>query len=321
MAKKYTKFGMTKFNVIKLLLIFPVYVYVIYRIINYTEQHQFTFSKIKFDYHLILILALSVMLLLIESLKWKVIQKPVQQVSFFLSFKSVLTGMAFGIYTPYRLGDIYGKGLYTNAENKLKVMSLAVLGSIGMTFANLILFYAFFPIFIIQQDFLTPLAGSFFIATSVVITGVVFIYFPAILKRLVKGFSNAKKYIQVFEAYSIKMLLKILFLSVLKVFVYISQFIFIMSVFNAEISFLDGFIFLSTAYLIITFVPSLPTLNWGIRGLIIFALLNKVYSNELVIFGSSFLIWILNLVLPAVAGTILILLNRSKEHFKIRLGI
>ncbi|MEO9004181.1 MAG: hypothetical protein ABI288_05570, partial [Ginsengibacter sp.] len=47
-----------------------------------------------------------------EARKWQVLLKPLQKMSFFRAYKSVLSGLALSLNTPNRMGEYGGRILY-----------------------------------------------------------------------------------------------------------------------------------------------------------------------------------------------------------------
>ena len=67
----------------------------------------------------------------LEALKWKISVQNVQPVSFYTSLRAIFSGVSFSVTTPNRMGEYVGRVLYMNEGNRLKVISLTVLGSLS----------------------------------------------------------------------------------------------------------------------------------------------------------------------------------------------
>ena len=55
-----------------------------------------------------------------EAKKWKLLITPIQKMSFFTAFKSVLTGVTLSLNTPNRIGEYGGRILYVKEGTGLK---------------------------------------------------------------------------------------------------------------------------------------------------------------------------------------------------------
>ncbi|MGH2552666.1 MAG: hypothetical protein ACRDEB_03050, partial [Chitinophagaceae bacterium] len=75
----------------------------------------------------------------IEAVKWKISVKKIQEVSFLKAFRAVLSGVSFSVSTPNRVGEYLGRVLYMNAGNKLKTISITIVGSISQLIITLMM--------------------------------------------------------------------------------------------------------------------------------------------------------------------------------------
>src|SRR5262245_35141194 len=62
----------------------------------------------------------------VESIKWKLAIQRIQKVSFFTSFKAILSGTSFSVTTPNRVGEYLGRVLYMEEGNRLKAIALTI---------------------------------------------------------------------------------------------------------------------------------------------------------------------------------------------------
>jgi hypothetical protein len=67
----------------------------------------------------------------LEALKWKISVQHVQPVSFFRSLKAIFSGVSFSVTTPNRTGEYLGRVLYMDDGNRLRAISLTILGSMS----------------------------------------------------------------------------------------------------------------------------------------------------------------------------------------------
>ncbi len=76
---------------------------------------------------------------------------------------------------------------------------------------------------------------------------------------------------------------------------------------NVELSWSQGFWVISILFLVLAIVPSFAIADLGIRGKFSTELLTLYSANTIGIIGTTFGIWFINLFIPALAGSILIL--------------
>jgi hypothetical protein len=75
----------------------------------------------------------------LESLKWKLLLKPLESIRFTKAFKSVFAGCSITMITPNRTGEFGGRILFVEAENRIKAISTNILGSISQMLITSIL--------------------------------------------------------------------------------------------------------------------------------------------------------------------------------------
>ena len=126
------------------------------------------------------------------------------------------------------------------------------------------------------------------------------------LLERVKLFNKAIKYVQLLESFSIKQLLTILALSFLRYGVFILQYMLLLKVMGVEVGYGISFLLLSVFYLVMAIAPTVGLAELPVRASASVELF-KLFSDNIVgVQAAALGIWIINLVLPAVIGSILI---------------
>src|SRR5688572_10979456 len=106
----------------------------------------------------------------LEALKWKISVQRVQPVSFLRSLKAVFSGVSFSVTTPNRTGEYLGRVLYMDEGNRLKVISLTVLGSLSQLIITV--FFGLLGLLILQPAInRSGLSGGFVWINLVLIGG------------------------------------------------------------------------------------------------------------------------------------------------------
>jgi len=114
------------------------------------------------------------------------------------------------------------------------------------------------------------------------------------------------KYNAVFSFYNSSELLEVLLYSVARYVVFTTQFFILLEVFEVDISYVDSIILTSTMLFVISVIPTIAITELGIRGSVALFLFGLVSSNSVGILSATFVMWIINLLLPALIGTIFI---------------
>ena len=123
----------------------------------------------------------------------------------------------------------------------------------------------------------------------------------------IKIFKAIIKYIDVVDIFTGKQLLRILFLSFFRYMVFILQYMLLLKVMGVNIDFALSFWLLTVFYLIMVMLPTVGFTELPVRGTASVVLLSVYSTNVLGIQAATFGIWLINLVIPAIMGSLLIL--------------
>ncbi len=258
----------------------------------------------------------------IEARKWQLLISGVQKLSFLTAYKAVLSGLTLSLNTPNRIGEYGGRILYIKEGNRIKAISLSIAGSISQLIITLfmgcggLLFLIYFK---------HPLNGSlmglsfFWLRTLLMISGCCFIILLIFYFRIagtvrwvekIPAVSRYVQYINVLEEFRANLLLRLLGLSCLRFLVFVIQYILLLQVLNVTIPFIEAFWIITILFLVLAIVPSFAIADLGIRGKISTGLLSLYSTNVIGIIGTTFGIWFINLFIPAVIGSLLIIGRR-----------
>ncbi|MEO6328290.1 MAG: lysylphosphatidylglycerol synthase domain-containing protein [Ginsengibacter sp.] len=255
----------------------------------------------------------------IEARKWQLVVKGLQHISYAIAFKSVLSGLTLSLNTPNRIGEYGGRILYINEGNRIKAISLSIAGSLSQLIITLSMGCGGLLFLIYTKQFSAmPVMGlSFFwikillFISAIVASILIFIYFRlSWLIKIIEKIPQVVKYahyISVLEDFHAKILLRLLSLSFFRFMVFVIQYILLLQVLKVEITFIEGVWIMSVLFLVLAIIPSFAIADLGIRGKMSIELLAVYSANILGIIGATFGIWFINLFIPAIAGSILIL--------------
>ena len=255
----------------------------------------------------------------LEARKWQLLVRPIQHMNFFTAYKSVLTGVALSINTPNRIGEYGGRILYIKEGSRIKAISLSIAGSISQLIITLLLgcgglaYLLFF-----QMEANESLMGlSYFwievmLIISIIVLSVVVLFFFRLrwlimLVEKIPAMSKYVQYVNVLEQFDPKLLLRLLSLSFFRYLTFVFQYILLLQVLNVVILWNEGFWIISILFLVLAIVPSFAIADLGIRGKFSTELLSIYSANTVGIIGTTFGIWFVNLFIPALLGSLLIL--------------
>ncbi|MDP9229259.1 MAG: flippase-like domain-containing protein [Bacteroidota bacterium] len=251
----------------------------------------------------------------LEALKWKLSIQKIQPISFSKAFKAILSGVSFSVSTPNRMGEYVGRVLYMKEGNRLRAISLTIVGSMSQLIITLAM-GSIGLIFLMNKIESGEIISALWV--RVLISGVIMalliltvFYFR--LSWLVKwmdrlpGTRRHVYLVKAIEDFNATLLWKLLSLSAIRFVVFGIQYYLLFRLFGVEISRLNSFWVISVIFLILAIIPTIALADLGLRGKVSLKLIGLFSVNDLGIGFSTVSIWFINLVIPAIVGSLLIL--------------
>jgi hypothetical protein len=264
----------------------------------------------------------------IEARKWQILVSRVERINFWNAYRSILAGQAFALNTVNRAGDFVGRILYLHEGNRLRAVALSLVGSMSQIlvtfFIGLVALTGLrFSILThlqklegLNEFWLDALMITLFIGVFVF---TIFYFNVSLFIRMIEKIpfvARFKYLIEKLEALDWRELTRILFLSVARYLVFIVQYVLLLQVFGVEATVLNLAMMVSVLFLVLAMVPSIALAELGFRGKVSLQLFGLLSVNHLGIVAAAAGIWIINLIIPAIAGSVLILgvrLFRNKQ--------
>ena len=114
-------------------------------------------------------------------------------------------------------------------------------------------------------------------------------------------------FVQSLEEFNWQQLTQILALSLIRYSVFIVQYLIVFKLFNVDIAWLQAAFAVSVLFLLLAVVPAVPNIaELGVRGEASRQLFGLLSVNTAGIVFSAAFIWIVNLIIPALAGALFI---------------
>lgn len=275
-------------------------------------KHSFQSAKIL---NLLIVVLLMITNWSIEARKWQLSVASIYQLSFIKAFKAVLSGVSFSVTMPNRIGEYLGRMLYMPEGNRLKSISVTLVGSISQLYITLVsgtIGFIFLKNQIIQHGIINEIAYRFALAGfGLAILFLTLIYFRiAFIEKFFEKWIKSSSYLYLIESlrtFNVQLLLHILLLSFLRYLVFVVQYFLLFSLFDIALPFAIVWSVVSVLFLVLAIVPTIALIEVGLRGEISLQLMGMFTINTLGIGLTAVTIWFINLVLPAIAGSILFL--------------
>jgi uncharacterized membrane protein YbhN (UPF0104 family) len=253
----------------------------------------------------------------LEALKWKISVQGVQPVSFFRSLKAIFSGVSFSVTTPNRTGEYLGRVLYMDDGNRLRVISLTILGSISQLLVTI--FFGMLGLLILRPDidnmslsgwmeWLKDLGiiGAFL--AFIVLT--VFYFRIGWLVKWIDKIPAIKKYIWLInelEKTDTTLLMRLLSISLLRYLVFVTQYFLLFRFFGVEVNWWQGFWATAIVFFVMAITPTIELFE-VVKKMYVTKEIFAIFTvNTLAIGFVTTTIWFINLVIPATIGSLLIL--------------
>lgn len=274
---------------------------------------------------LLLVFLLMVINWCIEAYKWKFLINKIETITFFSSFQAVMTGVSISSFTPNRIGEYFGRVFILKKASHIEGILITILGSMSQLLVTVIAGTLSLLIFL-PSYFQNSIYGSgnvyygivfLAILLDLLLLGMFFnvSFLSALKERILKnGLKKARRFFRVFGFYHNKELLTLIIFSFLRYMVFSSQFYLLLRLFAVPVPFFNALILISLIYFIMAIIPTIALTELGIRGsvaLYFFGLyLSQAYPGSngfnLGIFSASTMLWMINLGLPAILGTVFV---------------
>lgn len=255
----------------------------------------------------------------VEARKWQMLVKTIQNVSYLTAIKSVLSGLSFSLFVPNGVGDFIGRMAYMQEGTRLRSFAVTSVGSISQMLVTL--FAGLTGLIYLQATAwqqLPPSSGFTGVwikgATYILAVGTllsIFVYYQlSAVTTIVEKIPFVQKYkylIETVEGFHWKLLTRVLALSVTRFVVFVVQYLLMLHIFNVQINWVDAACTTSVMFLVLAILPTIPVADIGVRGqtgLQLFGILSKNTSG--IVFTAAG-IWLLNIMIPAIAGTLFVL--------------
>ncbi|MEA1877437.1 MAG: lysylphosphatidylglycerol synthase domain-containing protein [Bacteroidota bacterium] len=248
-----------------------------------------------------------------EITKWNLLIRKIHHLSFPMASRAVFSGLTMAMLTPNRIGEIFSRvfvlppdkrieGIgYSGINSLAQIVIVQLCGLVGM--GVLLLHLPF------KDNASHPLT-YWVILVSIVISIILILIFMnlnwlsriILLTRLDKKLPGLGK---AFESLSKRDKWLALGLSAAKYVTFSLQLFFLLRYFGVDVAAGIGIPSIMTIFLLLNFLPVIAIGEAGIRGSVTLLILGLFSDADLGILAASLVLWMLNVALPALAGSFL----------------
>lgn len=258
----------------------------------------------------------------LEAKKWQILIRNFQNFTFRLALKSILSGVSLAIMTPGRIGEYGGRLIGIESPHRHKAILANFISSISQNIINLgigLLGSLFFLQKFMPVHYTIILALIFI--SAMVITTMLVLYFRidllgGILAYLPqwKWVKKVRSDVEAFSQSTHSNLLSILGMSALRYVIYLTQYVLLLLFFGITEDVVSAVLGVTTIFFFQSNLPLPPALSVLARGEMAIFLWSVFTNNVLGIIAASFLLWLINLVIPAILGTLIITQSKIFEE-------
>ncbi|MFL5754222.1 MAG: lysylphosphatidylglycerol synthase domain-containing protein [Bacteroidia bacterium] len=301
---------MTRKTSLVLKLLFGV---VCFGFIFYRLSDQFTKEKTAelvrtFDSsrNLYLLLLTTLLLLLnwgIESFKWQLITRQIEEISFGKALKSILTGLCVGNLTPGRIGEFAGRILFFKPENRSRITVTHFVCGLTQLFVTVTVGILALG-FVLSHEtensknlyVILALCSVLLILLSLMVIHINKVYARLSSWRILKRFDLGQ------VTYPKKTMLNLLFLSLLRYSVFSFQYFLLLKIFGIRAGNFEAFCAIAVSFMLMSSIPMISFIEIAVRAAIAVMLFGEFQQNSLQLVSASTLLWVINIAIPSIAG-------------------
>jgi hypothetical protein len=290
------------------LLIVGFAFYYLYVELNKKDLNDWQLVSTKFTFFsLVGILFLSVLNWFFEILKWQNLVNTFYKISFKEAAVQSLGSLTASVFTPNRVGEYGAKMLYFPKSETKKIILLNFIGNSSQMAAT-----SFFGVLGL---FITGLFYDYFSYKISFVLILIFLIFFVLLifrkKISIYGFSveNLIQKIRTFPRNSLRTTQQ---LSVIRFLIFSHQCYFLLLIFGVEITYSLALATIFSMYFLASIVPSIHLMDVAIKGSVAVVLFGKLEVNQWAIVSITTLMWLLNLVIPVLIGSLFVLKFKPK---------
>lgn len=251
----------------------------------------------------------------IEAIKWQLLTINAQKFSFFECLKAVLAGVTISLIVPNRMGEYIGRVAFLPSRLRVNGVLLTIIGSLAQTTTTVFMGIIAVTYFLLYEQMLAPLANrlvplfSFGVASLWLYAYFNMNYFINLLIRI-PFIGKFKVYFTALSVESKPQLGKLLAFSFFRYLVFSIQMMAAIWAFQIEIPIGNMITGVPLIFLAQSIVPGTILTDLGVRGSAIVFLFGK-FGSHVHLLAAGLLVWVLNLVIPALLGYLFLVQQRN----------
>jgi len=277
------------------------------------DDWNFLLQLPRFDELAVLLIAMLANWIL-EAYKWRVLIHTIEDVSLWRSLKAVFSGVTIAFFTPNRVGEYGGRVFHLDKADRIDAVLLTVVGSYAQLTVTIIAGLMALAFYLPAHEGTGPLSSwqyGFVALGMFALCGFLVLLFlntgllASILRKL-KLPKSVMRHIKVLEVHRPQSLLRVLGASAGRYGIFTAQFYVLLHVFSVDVGYADAMMMIAMTYFVMTGIPTIAITEVVTRGSVAVYFLSQVSDNVSGIVSASSVLWLINLVIPALFGVVTI---------------
>ena len=237
----------------------------------------------------------------------------------------MLSGIAVSTFLPNRVGEFVGRIFVIENASRIEAILITILGSLSQLLVTILTgsfcLIIFIPRFLWHfENYFGHIYWGMVAMTLIIDVFLLLFYFNISFlsylreKLCIRKWRKYRKFLNVFSFYSFRELFQVIALSFLRYGVFSIQFYILLRLFSVPIPFFDGMLIVGIIFFIMAVIPTIAITELGIRGSVALYFFGVYFSGihtidetiSIGILSASTLLWIINLAIPALVGSVLL---------------
>jgi hypothetical protein len=305
--------------VVKLLVLLLTFYYLYETVFLHTRQTEALWAELTnlSRSHRLKALLLPLLLLPLnwglEAVKWQILARSVEKLTFLKAYQAVVAGVTLGMITPNRVGDYAARILMMSNKFRIKATGAVLLGRLCQMHSTVLFGSAGGMYFFVHYYANAYPLFSLAVGVSLLIANAgftLFLYHTDVLVPFVAGFKPLQPLIPllvVLKRFSTSMVHQLLLISALRYAVFTTQFVLLlkaMDIAGSQIGLLSG---VTATFLVKSLLPSFNFLSdIGVRELSAMHFFSLLGQDEIRVLTASLCLWLINIAVPALVGLLFV---------------
>ncbi|HEY2580553.1 MAG TPA: lysylphosphatidylglycerol synthase domain-containing protein, partial [Mucilaginibacter sp.] len=303
---------------LKFVILLLAFLFVYHRILknnkNLQEFHDLvshiSYNKVVFT--IVIVVLLMIVNWVLESLKWWHLTRQLYPISVWRAIESVFCGLTWAVFTPNRLGEYGGRIMFLPNRKRIHGVFAMAVGAFGQNVITNVLGAAasvwFLYTFLHLNCWLLLLIA---LSAAVFVGFMITFYFNigwmvSLLNRI-KFLKKFHRFFDIMGRYKPYELLNIMWFCLARFLVFTFQYYLLIHLLIPQIPLLQMTLLMFVFFFIQSAIPSLDLLDIGVRSLTATTLFAYVTDQSVAVVVAVSVIYIVNLLIPAVLGSVFVL--------------